>query len=279
MSAPFKARLLVVGTITLTAMIAGTGLALLLAQPSYRGKTLTMWLADFNRIPPDKPAPEAEQAIRSIGSKALPYLLAFIWSDEPNAFRKARLWINRTFKTRFRSRIDYCGASWRALSILGASARPALAEITRHAEQGPFSGRAMIALAAMGTNSVPALIVLCGCSNKNARIDAAILLAKSTDDMRWLKRSSVGSPFSGEPMLAYNIQEGPDDLEPFLKDLHHNHVAVRRATLEAISSRSEIRRNSESEIRECLKDPDPSVRELATNILNEIPEAAVSSRP
>src|SRR5262245_22666561 len=52
-------------------------------EPSYQGKMLSQWLGEFNRIPPDQPAPEAEEAVRTIGERALPFLLSSIWATEP----------------------------------------------------------------------------------------------------------------------------------------------------------------------------------------------------
>src|ERR1035441_10182466 len=62
-------------------------------EPHYHGKALSGWLSDFNRIPPDRPAPEAEEAIRAIGERSLPFLLSNIWSTEPNLVWRSRVWI------------------------------------------------------------------------------------------------------------------------------------------------------------------------------------------
>ena len=146
MSLPRKAIWLVPVLIGLI----GTALIFFVQEPSFQGKSLSRWLAEFNSIPPEKPAPEVSRAIRSIGPSAVPYLLAYIWSDEPEQISLMRKWVNRTLHRSYRSRIDLCAPSWRALSILGPNATSALPEISRHARQGPFQGRAMIALAALG---------------------------------------------------------------------------------------------------------------------------------
>jgi hypothetical protein len=84
------------------------------------------------------------------------------------------------------ARIDLCAPSWRALSILGSAASPAIPEIKKHAAEGPFQGRAMIALAVLGTNSIPALVSLCEHTNGEVRVEAAFVLAKLNVGMRGL---------------------------------------------------------------------------------------------
>ncbi len=128
------------GVIALAA--AGALLFLWVSEPRYKGKALRQWLGEFNRIPPDQPAPEAEEAIRAIGERALPFLLSSIWATEGNEISRARIWINQTFTRTYRSRIDLCAPSWRALSILGPRADAAIPEIVKHAADGPFEGRA-----------------------------------------------------------------------------------------------------------------------------------------
>jgi hypothetical protein len=259
--------------------VVGTGLVLFFEEPSFRGKLLSGWLAEFNRIPPGQPAPEAEQAIRSMGPAAVPYLLSYIWSAEPQQVSVARQWVNRTFHRSYRSRTDLCAPSWRALSILGPAATSALPAIVQHAVHGPLQGRAMIALAVLGTNSMPALIDLCGQSDRGVRVEAAFLLAKAAVNMPGLESFIATSGTSGQPMLAYNIREGLQDLEPLAANLRHPNPAVRRASVEAMGSDAELRRLAEPRIRECLQDLDPSVRAAAATILKPIPSGSTAAEP
>jgi HEAT repeat protein len=224
---------------------------------------LSQWLGEFNRIPPDRPAPEAEEAIRGIGERALPFLLSSIWATELNEVSRVRIWINQTFTRTYRSRIDLCAPSWRALSILGPRADAAIPEIVKHAADGPFEGRAMIALAVLGTNSIPALTALCGHSNADVRVSAAFVLAKTKVEMRGVESFLAQSPFSEQPMLAYNIKKGLEDMSPLVENLKHDVPAVRQATIEAIGSVPELLRASAPDLRNSLKDPDRQVREIA----------------
>ena len=252
--------------------MAVVGLALLLllwgGEPHYQGKALSQWLGEFNRIPPNQPAPGVEEAIRAIGPKALPFLLSSIWATEPQQMSRVRIWINKTFTRTYRSRIDLCAPSWRALSILGPVASPAIPEITKHAADGPFQGRAMIALAVLGTNSVPALISLCGHRNADVRVDAAFVLAKTKVAMRGVESFIAQSPFSEQPMLAYNIKRGLDDMAALVQSLDDDRPAVRRATLEAIGSIPDLLKAASPAVRRSLNDPDSQVRETARRFVS-----------
>jgi hypothetical protein len=236
-------------------------------EPRYQGKALSEWLGDFNRIPPDRPAPETEEAIRAIGEKALPFFLSSIWATEPLNVSRVRIWINKTFTRTYRSRIDLCAPSWRALSILGPRANAAIPEIVKHAKNGPFKGRAMIALAALGTNAIPALVGLCGHSNADVRVSAAFVLAKTKVGMQGVESFIGGSPFSEQPMLAYNIKNGPGDLSPLVENLSHDGPAVRRASVEAIGSIPALLKAAGPALQGSLKDPDLQVRETARHFL------------
>jgi len=134
----------------------------------------------------------------------------------------------------------------------------------------------MIALAALGTNSISTLTELCGHSNLEVRVDAAFLLAKSRVNMRGLESFIATSGTSGQPMLAYNIKQGSEDLEQLVVNLHHHDPRVRRASVEAIGSDAKLSRLAHSNLGECLQDPDPSVREIAAKWLS--PEGSPAAR-
>src|SRR5207237_6341496 len=159
-------------------------------------------------------------------------------------------------------RIDLCAPSWRALSILGPIAGPAIPEITKHAADGPFQGRAMIALSVVANNSIPALISLCGNPNADVRVDAAFVLAKTKVALRGVESFIARSPFSEQPMLAYNIKKGLDDMAPLIQNLKHDRPAVRRASLEAIGSVPELLKAAAPALQKSLDDPNSQVREM-----------------
>jgi HEAT repeat protein len=50
-------------------------------EPSYHGRSLSSWLKSLNRHPPEDA--DARNAIRQMGSNAIPYLLSWIQDDDP----------------------------------------------------------------------------------------------------------------------------------------------------------------------------------------------------
>ena len=269
----WPAALGAIGVVSIVVLLLAWG-----REPRYQGRTLSEWLSEFNRIPPDRPATEAVEAIQAIGDKALPFLLSSIWATEPQHYWRVRIWINKTFQKSYRSRIDLCAPSWRALSILGPRAVPAIPEIVKHAAGGPFKGRAIIALAVLGTNSTPALIGLCGHSNEGVRVSAAFVLAKTKVQMRGVESFIARSPFSEQPMLAYNIKKGLEDMSALVENLEHNVPAVRQATIEAIGSVPELLTAAAPALQNSLKDPDARVRDTARHFLSSGDTGATSSK-
>lgn len=237
------------------------------AEPTYGGHTLSAWLSEFNRIPPDQPAPEVERAIRAIGPRALPFLLGNISADESQKISRGRIWLNEKLKTRNRSRIDLCAPSWRALSILGPLAKDVLPQIASQAANGPFRGRAMISLAVLGTNAIPEMISLCEHSERDVRIEAAVILSKTQVGMRGVESFIAISPFSRQPMLAYNIDTGPSDLPQLIKNLKHENPHVRVATIEAIGSIPGTTEPAREAIEAVIKnDSSAAVKEVARGL-------------
>ena len=58
-------------------------------EPEYAGKPLSHWLSQLKGEPPhDPPVPEAEAAVRAIGTNALPLLLKYL-TDEDSPIKKA----------------------------------------------------------------------------------------------------------------------------------------------------------------------------------------------
>ena len=56
------------------------------AEPSYHGKTLSVWLDDYGAGPRDyKPTPQTDEALRQIGPEAVPYLLQLLHSTNPSS--------------------------------------------------------------------------------------------------------------------------------------------------------------------------------------------------
>ena len=112
------------------------------SQPVYNGKSLSAWLRDVDNEKPNHPNEQAREAIRQIGTNALPFLLkeindpGEIWSQlgQTNSFYKTReAYIRRSNVT-----IGF--------NILGPIARPAVPALVDLLNNGNNPGSAADAL-------------------------------------------------------------------------------------------------------------------------------------
>jgi hypothetical protein len=134
-----KAKTVVVGIATL--LIAGTGTVIVAniipqREPSYQGRRLSEWLVDIEYGQPPEKRQQAGEAIRHMGAKTLPFLLATLADKQAGDHR-------------------YNQASW-AFDALGPIAKPAIPKLTNLLEQLP--GYAPLALAAIGPDAMPELL-------------------------------------------------------------------------------------------------------------------------
>jgi RNA polymerase sigma factor (sigma-70 family) len=106
------------------------------SEPSYQGRRLSEWLvdADYGQ-PPDKRA-KAYEAIRKMGTKTLPFLIADLTPDKK---------ITET---------SYRQATW-GFDALGPIGKPAIPKLTKLLERNP--GYVPVALAGIGPDALPEL--------------------------------------------------------------------------------------------------------------------------
>ncbi len=148
-------------------------------KPRFHGKDLDGWLEEFNRAGRLDKTGDASEAIRAMGTNALPYLIGYVRHQESHAklnvyrfaWRHHFVWLPAP-------RVDpLLGPSFLALKALGPSAAPAIPEFVRMFENPATSARGGLALYMIGPASVPAFRRVCGHSNRTVRLEAAIYLA------------------------------------------------------------------------------------------------------
>jgi RNA polymerase sigma factor (sigma-70 family) len=135
--------------------VAGTGAVIVKnsyfpSEPSYQGRSLSEWLVDAGNThyynAPGK-AVKAAEAIRKMGAKTLPFLLADL--DDARYKRYSRKQDKRTPDQRNSQ------ATW-AFDALGSVGKPAILELTRILKQNP--GYVPGALAGIGRDALPELL-------------------------------------------------------------------------------------------------------------------------
>ena len=177
-------------------VLAGCGLAALIVvlafpterQPEYNGRKLSEWL----KLYVQSQDPQAADAVRHIGTNALPWLLE--WTDYQPPGWKMRLWTNppvAMLRTGYARSVYYwlrrsraSDREWAArlgFEILGSVARPALPEAERRMAdwRKPYraSGAMEFYTEIEGSGSVPVLLRALVSTNADCRQSAAFCLA------------------------------------------------------------------------------------------------------
>jgi RNA polymerase sigma factor (sigma-70 family) len=106
------------------------------SEPSYQGKRLSEWLADIDYGQPQQKRDKAGEAMRKMGAKTLPFLLADLADEKVKDNR-------------------YSQATW-AFDALGSIGKPAIPKLTKLLKQNP--GYVPGALAGIGRDALPELL-------------------------------------------------------------------------------------------------------------------------
>ena len=146
-------------------------------EPEYGGKKLSEWVERLVRHSWEGPDVEAEEAVRQIGTNAIPFLLQWIQYEPPAwkstlyvAIDKVRRWPRFTSAhgdKQFHRRY----ASVYAFKVLGAGATaavPTLSKVLNDHKQWLSSVNAVRALAYIGKDAQPALVA--GLTNQEKQI-------------------------------------------------------------------------------------------------------------
>jgi hypothetical protein len=152
-------------------------------EPRYQGRSLSAWLAmlddreggnyiymRLDTQPPAAPTKEqleAAEAVRQMGSKAVPELLRMLQTEEPawrRVFRGLRVWLLRSQTPRPSTQADWstAEATTRHRAALGLIAlnptdKPAVAQLLPLFKKPPLSQGAALVLASMGTQGLEPL--------------------------------------------------------------------------------------------------------------------------
>jgi RNA polymerase sigma factor (sigma-70 family) len=154
-------------------LVAGTGAVFVEAkvsrsEPSYQGRRLTEWLADVDYGQPQDKRQKAGNAIRQMGARTLPFLLADL--DDARFKTYARPHDRRTTDDRYRQ------ATW-AYDALGPLGKSSIPELARLLEQDP--GYVPSALGGIGRDALPVLLNALTNQNFFVHDNAAAALANA----------------------------------------------------------------------------------------------------
>ena len=218
-------------------------------EPSFKGKNLSTWLAqyaaitlgDAKKTPTAQDKVDFEEAIRHIGTNALPYLLDWIQYERPPSDYQS------IDEPRNRKELRAIGAC-NAYTVLGDRARPSIPELTRILNDTTkrwTCWNAAGALGDIGVEARPALIAALSSNNERARESAAMGIRRLGTNagpaipllLRCLYDRNEGVMHHAAIALGYIMKLDPDRVVPgFLNLLETSNRNVQVTALRALGN-------------------------------------------
>ena len=151
-------------------------------EPRYQGKTLSAWttiLCDDNGFDPESKTPQIDQqaiaadAIRHIGTRALPYAIRLCREEDSGIKKKLLKWADADEKLwgfQLVSAEEDRFRSWQIFQALGAEAKPAIPKLVRLLGDDDYhvAGTASSDLTFIGPDAIAPLVV--ELTNQNAQV-------------------------------------------------------------------------------------------------------------
>ena len=279
-------------------------------EPEYAGKKLSEWLLACGSQGNGPEADEAVDAIRHIGTEALPWLMTWrsyqmapVKADLISTLEKGPLAgaTTRAIATSLSRQQRLAAQTLTGYQILGSQARPAIPELTSLMKDEWSSVWAMHALANIGPEGLPALLAALvdpqtahrsnipryiGSLRRSGHdISAAVpVLIRCLGDPDHEVASAAASTLARarrDPRSNPFIRDGPAGLEravPILTDsLKDPRASVRYAAASTIAMFRDQGRPAVPALIEAMTDSDASVRFAATNALQRIAPEVLTS--
>jgi hypothetical protein len=202
-----KSRCILMVVLVVAVLGAMAWQALILGQPKdpvYEGKTLSAWLPDIDYNQPQTKREKAGEAIRSMGTNALPFLLRDLDLAQAPRLKDSLLRLSRQqslFKLNWRDADERSRQATWAFKALGAAGSPAIPELLRLEDSNP--GYVPGALAGIGVVALPFLIQGLTNDNEHVRGNVAVYLANAVSD----QSISASEAKIALPQLIANLQD------------------------------------------------------------------------
>lgn len=245
------------------------------SEPIYGGKPLKAWLADLGSNNPEEIRDQARDAVRQIGTNALPFLL-----KELNTFERTD--VAYLYTTEGEHRRSVINSAFQTLGLTAKPAIPALVDCMNHG--GNASCIAVRSLTKIGTNGVLPLtqaltngtlaIRICIASiineaGTNAVIAVPSLLQCLKNQSPDKDKSAALRTFSASALGA--IDSDSEIIVPALIErLQDENSAVRFNAIRALRRLGKKARTAASALRAALDDSDYHVRDEAALALKQI---------
>lgn len=235
-------RVQILVAVLLIAILAGASWAIFhQREPVYRGHTLSYWLQEYNEVQDLHRFGPADEAIRSIGTNALPNLLSDLKRSESATaamfytFCLRHPWIKPPVYGEDHS----SGADLMAFRALRSEASPILPELAKLLEHSRTAEKAAQAFFLIGPASIPTLEEVCRTTNVATRVQAALLIAVMESNEIGFGYGWHRAPMNGKPVLAVGWGFGARaerTISRLVEGLHSRHPAIHQANLDALRS-------------------------------------------
>lgn len=260
-------------------------------DPVYDGKRLSQWLAETNRWnKAGTLSQEAIEAIKALGTNAVPYLLSEFERGGPKWLEnlKQGSFVRRTLGIRFKPKWVRRNKAISALFCLGPDAAPALPTLARYFDD-PERGVTAIALAHT-TGAAGLSYLLKALSSRNPKtVDVAINYLRASEENGKLEMSVILKLMNHDnekarafatSVLKYHPPMVSSNMAVLRRALSDPAPAVRRSAVCALREFPGEAWSAVPDLLRLLDDPDPSCASLASNLVAKIdPSALLRSRP
>ncbi len=248
-------------------------------EPSYNGQPLTFWLDKLKWWGTDSQN-ESAQAIRAMGTNAIPKLVKILNSPSVRLRQKVMFWLNkqRLFLNKFKIPPDRHWQSTIAFKILGTNAQSAVIPLSKILQKSRNPGYVATSLASIGPASLDVLIQAINHPDFNvqaASIAALFsmrqtafpaipaLLKKMEDGHTSLREMIVDS-------LAQIDAENPSALPALIKQLQSDDILIKKNAARTLKQYGPRAKAAVPQLLISIKDTDPQFREQAILALCKI---------
>ena len=259
------------------------------SEPFYRGHSLSEWVASYD----DDSNAVAAEAIRHIGTNAIPWLLQWIRYEPANNRQERFYWINKatgwlhdTLKARGdwsiydgdRQRAPAVPQAFAVLGPLASLAVPGLTRLLNEPDHLWTSSRAARALAYLGEPGRPSLVAALNGTNAdvraitleniphlgtNARPVLPLLIHYLSDDN--------GCDSASAARVLGRLRIEPDRVVPALvKALGSADLSTREFSATALAEYGSLARSAIPDLVNILNGGDPTLQGIATRVLSAI---------
>jgi hypothetical protein len=256
-------------------------------EPKYAGRYLSQWLTAYRY--PARATPETVDAVRHIGTNALPCLLNWIQYVEPRWRRRLGefwpgrpVWIKRLL---LGTDFERAYASLNGFAILGSDGRVAIPQLERLARYPKSGDNRELALYALGSIGQDGLVVLtsalahCSSTNRCHRERLLVAIADAhhlgtditlavPEILRCMGDSDEPSAISAKELLLTRTKADPERLvRAVAANLEHVNLTGQVAALEVLEDLKDVSRPAVPVIIRLENSDDFDTRRAATNAL------------